>query len=57
MAMFIALLSGLGAMHPDSKNVTAPESRAFHIRRLIAAALDAGRDDLPAWQGPRAGPS
>ena len=38
MAMFIALLSGLGAMHPDSKNVTDPESRAFHIRRLIAAA-------------------
>ena len=38
MAMFIALLSGLGAMHPDSKNVTDPECRAFHIRRLIAAA-------------------
>ena len=38
MAMFIALLSGLGAMHPDSKNVTDPACRAFHIRRAIAAA-------------------
>ena len=38
MAMFIALLAGLGAMHPDSKNVTDPESRAFHIRRAIAVA-------------------
>ena len=38
MAMFIALLSGLGAMHPDSKNVTDAACRAFHIRRLIGAA-------------------
>ena len=38
MAMFIALLSGLGAMHPDAKNVTDPACRALHIRRLIAAA-------------------
>ena len=38
MAMFIALLSGLGAMHPDSKAVRDPEVRAVHIRRLIAAA-------------------
>ena len=38
MAMFIALLSGLGAMHPESKNVTDAACRAFHIRRLIGAA-------------------
>ena len=38
MAMFIALLSGLGAQHPDSKNVTDAGCRAFHIKRLIAAA-------------------
>ena len=38
MAMFIALLSGLGALHPDSKNVTDAACRAFHIRRLIGAA-------------------
>ena len=38
MAMFIALLAGLGAMHPESKAVTDPETRAFHIRRLIGAA-------------------
>ena len=35
MAMFIALLSGLGALHPDSKNVTDVGCRAFHIKRLI----------------------
>ena len=38
MAMFIALLSGLGALHPDSKNVTDAACRAFHIKRLIGAA-------------------
>lgn len=38
MAMFIALLAGLGAAHPDSKGVTDAECRAFHIRRLIAVA-------------------
>ena len=38
MAMFIALLSGLGAMHPESKNVTDAACRALHIRRLIGAA-------------------
>ena len=38
MAMFIALLSGLGALHPDSKNVTDAGCRAFHIKRLIGAA-------------------
>ena len=38
MAMFIALLAGLGSQHPDSKNVTDAECRTFHIRRLIAAA-------------------
>ena len=38
MAMFIALLAGLGAQHPDSKNVTDTGSRAFHIKRLIGAA-------------------
>ena len=38
MAMFIALLSGLGAMHPEAKAVTDAENRAVQIRRLIACA-------------------
>ena len=38
MAIFIALLAGLGAMHPESKAVADPAVRAEHIRRLIAVA-------------------
>ncbi len=38
MAIFIALLAGLGAMHPESKAVADPAVRAEHVRRLIAAA-------------------
>ncbi len=38
MAMFIALLAGLGAMHPEAKEVADAEGRARQIRRLIAAA-------------------
>ena len=57
MAMFIALLSGLGAMHPDSKNVTDPECRAFHIRRLIAAAPTLAAMTYRRGKRPRAGPA
>ena len=38
MAMFIALLAGLGATHPEAKAVRDPAERAVQIRRLIAAA-------------------
>ena len=38
MAIFIALLAGLSALHPEAKAVTDPERRAVEIRRLIAQA-------------------
>ena len=38
MAIFIALLAGLSALHPEAKAVTDPERRAVEIRRLIARA-------------------
>ena len=38
MAIFIALLAGLGALHPESKAVLDASCRAEHIRLLIAAA-------------------
>ena len=55
MAMFIALLSGLGAQHPDSKNVTDAGCRAFHIKRLIAAASTLAAMTYRRAQGPRPG--
>lgn len=38
MAIFIALLAGVSALHPEAKAVTDPERRAVEIRRLIALA-------------------
>ena len=38
MAVFIALLAGLSALHPEAKAVTDPARRAVEIRRLIAKA-------------------
>ncbi len=38
MTMFMALLAGLAAAYPESKQVRDPENRALQIRRLIAKA-------------------